>query len=143
MRHYYTLFQTIKWLFILTQVFLLAVSIVLFFGSLILFYSNSHNNELDNNSKRESQRVLLFFCSVANLGTILSSIGIYGALINGKFIIVAYSVIVIIMMFAVIVFVGNLYQIFALWCLFAFSSIYVYFMSKYEDIVYDVRNANV
>jgi cytochrome bd-type quinol oxidase subunit 2 len=135
------MFQTIKWLFILTQVLLLVVSIVIFFGSLILFYSNS--NDLDNSLKRESQRVLLFFCSISNLGTILSAFGIYGALSNEKFIIVAYALIVIIMMFAVIVFVGNLLEICSLWSLFVFASIYVYFMYKYEDVVYDVRNAYV
>ncbi len=141
MRFYYSMFQTIKWLFILTQVLLLVVSIVIFFGSLILFYGNS--NDLDNSLKRESQRVLLFFCSISNFGTILSSIGIYGALSNEKFIIVAYALIVIIMMFAVIVFVGNLLQICSLWSLFVFASIYVYLMYRYEDVVYDVRNAYV
>jgi hypothetical protein len=135
------MFQTIKWLFILTQVLLLVASIVIFFGSLILFYSNS--NGLDNSLKRESQRVLLFFCSISNLGTVLSSIGIYGALSNQKFIIVAYALIVIIMMFAVIVFVGNLLEICSLWSLFVFASIYVYLMYKYEGVVYDVRNAYV
>ncbi len=141
MRYYYSMFQTIKWLFILTQVLLLVASIVIFFGSLILFYSNS--NGLDNSLKRESQRVLLFFCSISNLGTVLSSIGIYGALSNQKFIIVAYALIVIIMMFAVIVFVGNLLEICSLWSLFVFASIYVYLMYKYEGVVYDVRNAYV
>ena len=141
--YHYSVFQIIKWIFIIIQILLLIFSITLFFGSLILFYNNSADNHLEHHFRRESQRVLLFFCSLANLGTILSSIGIYGSLIRDKLIIVAYSLLVVILMFAVIVFVGNLYEICALWALFVFSSIYAFLISKYEDTVYDVRTGNV
>ena len=143
MKYYYSVFRVIKWLFIIIQIVLLVLSITLFFGSLILFYANSGDKDLEHNTRRESQRVLLFFCSLANLGTILSSIGIYGTLINDKFIVCAYALIVFIVMFAVIVFVGNVYEVCALWLLFVFSTIYAFLISKYEDIVYDVRTGNV
>lgn len=139
----YSVFQWIKCIFIVIQILLLVLSVILFVGSLVLFYVQSSDKDLEHNHKRESQRVLLFFCSLANLGTILSSIGIYGSLVNDKLIVCAYALIVFIVMFAVIVFVGNVYEVCALWALFVFSTIYAFLISKYEHIVYDVRTGNV
>ena len=142
-KSYYKVFRVVKWSFIITQIILLLLSITLFFSSLVLYYTSDATNEQNHITRRESQRLLLFFCSLANFGTILSSIGIYGSLTNDKIIICAYASLVVIVMFAVIVFVGNIYEVCLLWALFVFASIYAFLTSKYEDKVYDVRTGNV